>query len=260
MKNKMDNANIYEKCDWSALNESHLKEKIVKVVELIPKNTKTIVDVGCGNGVITNVLGQQYDVTGVDRSEHALSMVKTKKVKASSENIPLPDHSFDMVFSSELLEHLEDGVFQNTIQEFERLTKKFIFITVPNSENPDKLLIKCPSCQFIYNSPNHLRRFKADDFIKLFPNYRLLKQFSFGKKVRYYNSHLLDIKKKISPARSWIPYYWMPENKRKTVCPKCEHEFENCYRFNLFATFIDILNVLISPKKPYWLFVLLEKK
>ena len=260
MNDMIDNANIYEKFDWLALNETHLKEKIVKVVELIPEDTKTIVDVGCGNGVITNVLGQQYDVTGVDRSEHALSMVKTKKVKANSENIPLPDHSFDMVFSSELLEHLEDGVFQNTIQEFERLTKKFIFITVPNSENPDKLLIKCPSCQFIYNSPNHLRRFKADDFNKLFPNYRLLKQFSFGKRVRYYNTHLLYIKKKISPARSWIPYYWMPENKRKTICPKCEHEFENRYRFNLFSTFIDILNVLISPKKPYWLFVLLEKK
>ena len=260
MNDMIDNANIYEKFDWLALNETHLKEKIVKVVELIPEDTKTIVDVGCGNGVITNVLGQKYEVIGVDRSEYALSMVKTKKVKASSENIPLPGHSFDMVFSSELLEHLEDGVFQNTIQEFERLTKKYILITVPNSENPDKLLIKCPSCQFIYNSPNHLRRFNADDFIKLFPNYRLLKQFSFGKNVRYYNSHLLNIKKIVSPAQSWIPYYWMPENKRKTICPKCEHEFKNRYRFNLFATFIDILNVLISPKKPYWLFVLLEKK
>jgi len=120
----MDNEIIYEKFDWSALNESHLKEKIVKIVELIPEETKTIVDVGCGNGVITNVLGQQYDVTGIDRSEHALSMVKTKKVKANSENIRLPDHSFDMIFSSELLEHLEDTVFQKTIQEFGRLTKK----------------------------------------------------------------------------------------------------------------------------------------
>jgi len=260
MKNKMDNASIYEKFDWSALNETHLKEKIVKIIELIPEDTKTIVDVGCGNGVITNILGEKYEVIGVDRSEHALRMVKTKKVKASSENIPLPDHSFDMVFSSELLEHLEDAVLQKTIQEFERLTKKYILITVPNNENPDKLLIKCPSCHYIYNSPNHLRRFKADDFIKLFPNYSLLKQFSFGKNVRYYNTHLLNIKKKISPAQSWIPYYWMPENKRKTICPKCEYEFENRYRFNLFATFIDILNVLISPKKAYWLFVLLEKK
>lgn len=256
----MDNKTVYEKFDWSALKESNLKDKISRVVELIPEDVKSIVDIGCGNGVITNVLGQQYDVTAVDRSDHALSMVKTKKIKASADDIPLPDQSFDMVFSSELLEHLEDQVFNDTIGEFKRLSKKYVFITVPNDENPDKLSIKCGKCNYIYNSPNHLRSFKPTDFERLFPEYKTLSTFTFGTRVRYYNTNLLTIKRKISPAKSWIPYYWMPEKKRKTVCPKCTHEFENKYSFNLFATATDILNVLVSPKKPYWLFVLMEKK
>ncbi|NOX84451.1 MAG: class I SAM-dependent methyltransferase [Chlorobi bacterium] len=256
----MDNKTIYEEYDWSSLKESVLKEKIQKVMELIPQDVQTIVDIGCGNGVITNILGQNYNVTGVDRSEYALSFVETQKIQASADKIPLPDHSYDLVFSSELLEHLDDKVFENSVKEMKRLSKKYIFITVPNDENPDKLSIKCPQCSYLYNSPNHLRSFKSHDFYSLFPEYEMISIFTFGKKVRYYNPFLLNIKKKISPSQSWIPYYWMPKTKRKTICPNCEHEFYNQYKFNLFATSIDILNVLISPKKPYWLFVLMEKK
>ena len=121
-------------------------------------------------------------------------------------------------------------------------------------------LIKCPECSFIYNSPNHLRSFKLQDFYDLFPEYEMITSFTSGKKVRYYNRRLLNLKKSISPAHSWIPNYWMPENKRVTICPNCEHEFNNPYKFHLLATATDVLNVLISPKKPYWLFVLLKKK
>ena len=260
MKDKKDSALFYEEFDWEGFKEESIKGKIRKILEVIPEDVHSIIDIGCGNGLITNVLGKNYDVTAVDRSEKALSFVKTKKIKASSDNIPVEDASFDMVFSSELLEHLEDETFEKTIKEFKRLTKKYLFITVPNDENPDKLSIKCPSCQFIYNSPSHLRSFKPQDFNELFPEYKMISSFTFGKKVRYYNRQLLHLKKRVSPARSWTPYYWMPENKRKTICPNCEHEFENLYKFNIMAAFIDMLNVIVSPKKSYWLFVLLEKK
>jgi SAM-dependent methyltransferase len=256
----MDNKNIYEKFDWTSLKEPALEGKIQKILDIIPKPVKTIVDIGCGNGVITNVLGSYFEVTAVDRSKKALQFVETKKVLAGADNIPLPDASFDMVFSSEMLEHLEYEVFTQAISEMKRLAKKYIFITVPNDENPDKLSMQCPSCGFVYNSPNHLRSFKAEDFKQLFPEYNILSTMVFGKKVRYYNQRILRAKMKISPAHSWIPYYWMPANKRKTICPKCEHEFENPYHFNLLATAMDLTNLLVSPKKPYWLFVLMEKK
>ena len=256
----MDNKNIYEKFDWTSLKEPMLVGKIQKIIEIIPQSVDTIIDIGCGNGVITNVLGNSFDVTAVDRSENALGFVQTKKIKSSADNIPLPDASFDMVFSSEMLEHLEDGVFKKSVAEMKRLTKKYIFITVPNDENPDKLSIQCPACQFIYNSPNHLRSFRSHDFNDLFSEFKILSTLTFGKKVRYYNRNLLQLKKRVSPAKSWIPYYWMPRQKRKTICPQCENEFENPYQFNALATLIDLTNIVVSPKKPYWLFVLMEKK
>ena len=256
----MDNKNIYEKFDWASLKEEDLKDKILKVLEFIPEDVNTIVDVGCGNGAITNVISKQYEVTGVDRSKEALKHLQTKTVLASADNIPLSSAYCDLVFSSELLEHLDDDTFAKTIKELKRLTKKYIFITVPNDENPDKLSIRCPRCKFVYNRPNHLRSFKPKDFKILFPEYKILKTFAFGSKVRYYNPAILTVKKRITPASSWIPKYWIEKSKRKTFCPKCENEFIYPYRFNLIATGLDILNVILSPKKPYWLFVLMEKK
>ena len=256
----MDNINFYEQFDWSKLNKQALVPKIKKILELIPDDVFSIADIGCGNGIITNVLNRHYDVTAVDRSKKALSYVEGKSILASSGNIPLETGSFDMVFSSEMLEHIDEKTFQDTIKELKRLSKKYIFITVPNGENPAKLAIQCPKCGYIYNRPNHLRSFNVDTFKELFPEYKIVKTLAFGPKTRYYNPKLLNLKLRLTPSSSWIPYYWIPKDNRKTFCPRCEHSFEYKYKFNPVATFIDIVNVIISKKKPYWLFVLMEKK
>ncbi|MCD6178471.1 MAG: class I SAM-dependent methyltransferase [Bacteroidales bacterium] len=255
----MDNKIFYEEFDWDGFKEEVLKAKVKKVLDIIPDDVNTIADIGCGNGIITNVLAQHYEVFAVDRSAKALSFVNAKKIQASADDIPLESESVDMVFSSEMLEHLEESVLNGSIAEFKRLSKKYIFITVPNDENPDKLSIKCPECNYVYNRPNHLRSFKEESFDKLFPEYERIKSFSFGKKVRYYNPTILKLKRKLSPHHSWIPYYWISENDRETFCPNCEHTFRYEYKFNLIAFILDIVNVILSPKKPYWLFVLLKK-
>lgn len=255
----MDNKKVYEKYDWDSLKETHLKGKIIRIMDAIPSDVKSIIDIGCGNGAITNVIGEKYNVTAVDRSANALENVKTDKITASSDSIPITENSFDMVFSSELLEHLPGSILDGTISEFKRLTKKYIFITVPNDENPDKLSISCPECNYKYNSPNHLRSFNIKELASHFPEYNLISTFTYGKKVRYYNRNILKLKTSLSPSNSWIPYYWMPKDKRKTMCPSCEFTFENPYKFNLFALSFDLLNIITSPKKPYWLFALFKK-
>lgn len=140
MKNKLDNSAYYEHFDWEKSNLSvRLRSKIEKIFEFMPEDVKTIMDIGCGDGTITNELAKKYDVTGVDRSKTALSFVKTKKILSSSEKIDVPDKSFDMVFTSELLEHLENEVFYVTIKEIKRISKKYIFLTVLNNEVMDSM-------------------------------------------------------------------------------------------------------------------------
>lgn len=256
-----DNPSYYEQYNWkeSNLNE-HLKGKVEKIFKMIPPDVYSIIDIGCGDGKITNRLAENFDVTGVDRSEKALAYVKTKKILSSSDSINVPDGSFDMVFSSELLEHIGETIFQKSIQEMKRISKKYIFITVPNDETIEKGYVKCPECGFIFNRSYHLRNLNLKKIKKLFPEYRVLKSFTYGTGNRGYHPFLLKIKHKLVPSSAWIPNYWTPGISRITICPRCQKNFMYLYRFNILGSLCDLINMLVSPHKPYWLFVLLRSK
>ncbi len=256
----MDNKIVYDKFDWEQLKAENLQKKITIIKDFIPEDVKTIIDIGCGNGIITNALSDIYDITGVDRSETALKFLKTKKILANAENIPVEDNSFDMVFSSEMLEHLEDNTLSLSISEMKRLSKKYILISVPNAENPKKNSIECPKCKHIYPRSYHLQSFNLNKISKLFSEYEVVKSVTAGKKVRYYHPLILSIKHRFSPSKSWIPYYWISDKQRQSICPKCENEFTFPYKFHLIATTCDLVNITLSKKKPYWLIILLKKK
>ncbi|MEE9430819.1 MAG: class I SAM-dependent methyltransferase [Melioribacteraceae bacterium] len=234
--------------------------KVKRLLETLPKDIKTIADVGCGNGKITNELGKYFDVVGIDRSTQALKSVQTKKLQCSADDIKLGDNSIDLVFSSELLEHLEDQLLADTISELKRISKKYIYVTVPNNESIKKNFVECIHCETIFNKTYHLRSFSIEKFGELFPGYKILNHFTFGSKVREYNQTLEKVKHKYANPNSWIPPKWTSKGHRKTVCPKCSKEFEIPYKFNLISFICDKTNILISPKKNWQLFVIMEKK
>lgn len=255
----IDNKKYYEQYQWDNIDEAGFSGKITKILETIPDDVTSIIDVGCGNGIITNELGKNYKVLGVDRSANALTYVKTDKLQASADDIPLPDASFDMAFSSEMLEHLDNETLQNTIAEIKRLSKKYIFITVPNVENLNKFQVHCPNCGKNYNHSYHLRSFTLEKLMQFFPGYKVNKSFYYGTQVRRYNNVLATLKMKICPPASWFPYFAKKTKDEKTMCPFCEYKFVYNYKFNFFAFVIDAINLVISRKVPYWIFVLLEK-
>ncbi len=58
------------------------------------------------------------------------------------------------------------------------------------------------------------------------------------------------------PASIVVSVFRKKTKDEKTMCPFCEHEFIHNFKFNLLAFIIDALNLIISRKVPYWIFVL----
>ena len=65
-----------------------------------------VLDVGCGNGFISQ-LHPNFDIQGIDISDGMLALNPYQSVKASAEEIPFSDNTFDFVICRSLLHHLE---------------------------------------------------------------------------------------------------------------------------------------------------------
>lgn len=256
----MDNPKYYEQYNWE---ESQLKEKLqdkIKLLKrLIPNDVKTIVDIGCGDGTITNELKDFYKIIGIDRSFNALKYVKADKIQASADLIPIKPESIDLIFSSEMLEHLPEDIFIKTISELNNTTRKYLLLTFPDNENIEKHFVKCPNCSYVFNKSYHLRTINLQKITNLFPDFKIISYLRYGKKKRDYSKVLGRIKHKFISSTSWIPDYWTPDGRRDTMCPKCNKVFSIPYKFNIAAYFIELLNIVFTKKRPYQLFVLMEK-
>lgn len=85
------------------------------IIQEIGKN-KTVLDIGCGAGILTNALSKEgHKVYGIDLSPSSLEVAKkhdtTKKVSyqvANGYSLPYPEKAFDVVCAMDVLEHVEE--------------------------------------------------------------------------------------------------------------------------------------------------------
>jgi len=238
-------------------------DKVKIILDIIPKQCSSIVDVGCGDGAITNVLVESYRVIGIDISLEALKHLSAKvsRVLGSADSLPFKGKCADVVLCSELLEHLPEDGFFKAISEMKRISQKYILITVPNNEKLRRRYTKCNSCGFEFHIYGHLRSF----------NLRKLAQFFVGYNIRYYTL-CGDLEGKSFDAISYL------ENKLANsyfsistvsiLCPNCGGILDFSFESNLLQKipgfFLDRLKALmnlfpIRKPEPYWLVVLFEK-
>jgi 2-polyprenyl-6-hydroxyphenyl methylase/3-demethylubiquinone-9 3-methyltransferase len=91
----------------------------------VPKVGESIVDIGCGTGVITAELARTgLEATGVDVVPEFIAVAEAKHPSVSftvgaAEQLPFPDQSFDFANLSSLLEHVDD--WRKTLREAARV-------------------------------------------------------------------------------------------------------------------------------------------
>ena len=77
-----------------------------------------VLEVGCGGGILTEEIAKLgFNTTGIDPSESSLKAaikhsmetnLKIKYKKASGENLPFHNSTFDVVLCCDVLEHVQD--------------------------------------------------------------------------------------------------------------------------------------------------------
>lgn len=157
-----------------ALGDKSNQVRIETTVDMIPGDVRSLADIGCGNGIFGNYLMQkrpEISIMSIDRSEMALSYVKTQKKLGSIDNIPLENNSYDCVTCLQVLEHLPVHVYDQSLSELARISNKYVLISVPFNEDLQLYATQCPQCLSVFNADLHLRNYDVKAIDQLFTKY-----------------------------------------------------------------------------------------
>jgi SAM-dependent methyltransferase len=265
---KKFNKNYYEQSGIWQNDYVHLPaevERINETINAIPRAIRTIFDVGCGNGFFINTLSSRFPerferIVGLDVRVKGLECVQTDKIMGSIHALPFESESFDLVTCLETLEHLSLVGFPQGIAEIQRVSRKYIMISVPNDEILENSFVTCPNCSCAFHRNHHVRRFNKDTLNSLFSDFNPVFIREIGP-VRYYLKEnkfffflrFVFIKKKYPP---------------NSICPQCGYENENnnsTRRTNMpgnhiyYKKLFSLINPIVKIKKKRWLLVLYSK-
>ncbi len=165
----MSSNNYFEqKTFWGNTPEAYQVQVRADILDLLPPDAKSILDVGCGDGFVLSALPNTCRVVGLDTSSEALSHVTRGALIGSITQMPFPDNAFDLVMTNDVIEHLAEEEYQASLREIARVSAKYILVTVPHNEQLQANYAKCATCGKVYHINHHHRAFDLQALSKIF--------------------------------------------------------------------------------------------
>lgn len=134
---------------------------------------KVVLDAACGEGYGTKIIAENAGkVYGLDISKETIESAKSKYninniefLEGSIKNIPLEDHSVDVVVSFETIEHVDQETQEQFLEDIKRVLSEdgILIISTPNK--------KIYSDKYGYNNEFHIKEFYREEFKNLLEKY-----------------------------------------------------------------------------------------
>jgi len=108
-----------------------------ELVDLLPKNYSTVLEIGCGEGGFRSCVKQDCEYWGVDPSESAteISRKKLHTVFTGTFNDvinDLPNHYFDLIICNDVIEHMSDHNEFLRLIKLKMAKKSYLIGCIPN--------------------------------------------------------------------------------------------------------------------------------
>ena len=136
-----------------------------------PAGVSTALDVGCGDGKLTRVLAAEtgVQIVGFDNSAEALSRLPLTTVLGDAAAMPFDDGDFDLVFSTDTLEHVPDQTHEQVWAEIFRVAHKHVIVGVPFREELLDASALCSQCAKSYHVNWHQRSYDLESLHRRAP-------------------------------------------------------------------------------------------
>ncbi len=176
--------------------------QIDQVLSLQPES---ILIIGKGDGIVVDVLKDnvsQIKTLDIDKDLNP-------DVIASVENMPFTENCFDVILCAEVLEHLPFAKFEKSLSELQRITKKFVVLSLPHFGPQIKFSFKIPfikETKFAFKFPLPIEhRFNGEHYWEIGK-----KNYSAGK-IKSIIQKYFKIKKEFIPFENQYHHFYILE-------------------------------------------------
>src|SRR3990167_351093 len=88
---------------------------------------RSALEVGCSSGPnLTHLIGLVPTVVGLDINRSALGLCKGSRVQGTATELPFSDGSFDLVFATGVLMHIEPRLLSLAVRELARCSRRYV--------------------------------------------------------------------------------------------------------------------------------------
>ncbi len=242
---------------WVAAQNGASQLKRVRLtVEMLPGDSKSVLDVGCGSGPVTNQLAKRFPFTaGVDIARGLLHHVEAQKVQGSALDLPFKQGSFDAVVATELLEHLSRKMHHRIREEIERVARRYVLLSVPLREALQARHVKCMGCGYVFHIDLHTDSFTETRMKNLLePAFKCVCLQTMGR-----------MEKRMPRLFSTMAHAFggfIEVDGSGALCPQCGNERNFVHAQNLMTRFFWGIPLRVLPLKKYprWIVALYERK
>ena len=186
------------------------RAKVLQVRRLESGTPLSILDLGCGDGVVDLYLREAFPssaITGIDVSDKSIQVARGLGLERvdfrvyNGNDIPFGPQSFDLVFLGGVLHHVEGSQQLRILQEIYRVLKSQgrLYVFEHNPYNPaTRYLVK--TCVF----DRHARLLRASRVR------RMLSDCGFGVRITRYTSFIplqpfFNFMRKLEDHLGWLP-------------------------------------------------------
>ena len=136
---------------------------------------RSILDVGCGEGILTHKWAQALDgrVVGIDLEDPVIQAEWEKRQAPNleyrvmkAENLPFADGEFELAAAIEVLEHVPDP--EHTVAEMARVATRWLLVSVPREPLWRGLnMARGTYWKDLGNTPGHVNHWSKRAFVAL---------------------------------------------------------------------------------------------
>jgi len=199
------------------------KELHELIISLIPENVKSILDAGCGGGVLMAKLAYEnkWELSGIDLSHNGVKYItdnlNLEAQQGSITKMPYEDNYFDLVICSEVIDNLSNEDIHLALKELYRVSKKYLVISTPYKEDLGYHQVKCMNCKSTFHGGRRLQSFEESFYNKVFGSNAKSVKFYYSGKREFRSTYYADFIRSINNNIIFI------EGER---CPFCSTEID----------------------------------